>query len=115
MTGCYPPDKQPDAVNKVIAQAELYADQWGIEHLWIDGPVKIPFQQPFDILDGDQGYTQQGSQRRAVGDAATDDRVQCAKSKLLDWKIAHGPSQRSAPEPGRPGPGSCSGGALGNR
>ena len=28
----YPPDKQPDAVNKVIEQAELYADQWGIEH-----------------------------------------------------------------------------------
>ena len=28
----YPPDKQPDAVDKVIEQAELYADQWGIEH-----------------------------------------------------------------------------------
>ena len=28
----YPPDKQPDAVNKVIEQAELYADQWGIQH-----------------------------------------------------------------------------------
>ena len=28
----YPPDNQPDAVNKVIEQAELYADQWGIEH-----------------------------------------------------------------------------------
>ena len=28
----YPPDKQPDAVSRVIEQAELYADQWGIEH-----------------------------------------------------------------------------------
>ena len=28
----YPPDKQPDAVVRVIEQAELYADQWGIEH-----------------------------------------------------------------------------------
>ena len=28
----YPPDRQPDAVNKVIEQAELYADRWGIEH-----------------------------------------------------------------------------------
>ena len=28
----YPPDKQPDAVIRVIEQAELYADQWGIEH-----------------------------------------------------------------------------------
>lgn len=27
----YPPDKQPDAVEKVIEQAELFADQWGIE------------------------------------------------------------------------------------
>ena len=28
----YPPDRQPDAVIRVIEQAELYADQWGIEH-----------------------------------------------------------------------------------
>lgn len=27
----YPPDKQPTAVEKVIEQAELYADQWSIE------------------------------------------------------------------------------------
>ncbi|QKE37587.1 DUF3387 domain-containing protein [Ferrovum myxofaciens] len=27
----YPPDKQPDAVEKVIAQAELYADLWAVE------------------------------------------------------------------------------------
>jgi type I restriction enzyme R subunit len=27
----YPPDKQPAAVEKVIEQAELYADQWSIE------------------------------------------------------------------------------------
>ncbi len=28
----YPPDKQPEAVEKVIEQAELYADMWAIEH-----------------------------------------------------------------------------------
>ena len=28
----YPPDKQPDAVEKVIEQAELYADLWAVEH-----------------------------------------------------------------------------------
>jgi len=28
----YPPDKQPDAVAKVIEQAELYADLWAIEY-----------------------------------------------------------------------------------
>ncbi|MFC1379669.1 MAG: DUF3387 domain-containing protein, partial [gamma proteobacterium symbiont of Clathrolucina costata] len=28
----YPPDKQPAAVEKVIEQAELFADEWGIEH-----------------------------------------------------------------------------------
>ena len=28
----YPPDRQPDAVIRVIEQAELYADQWDIEH-----------------------------------------------------------------------------------
>ena len=27
----YPPDKQPAAVEKVIEQAELYADRWSIE------------------------------------------------------------------------------------
>ena len=27
----YPPDRQPDAVSRVIEQAELYADRWGIE------------------------------------------------------------------------------------
>ncbi len=27
----YPPDKQPEAVNMVIEQAELYADQWAVE------------------------------------------------------------------------------------
>jgi type I restriction enzyme R subunit len=29
----YPPDKQPDAVEKVIEQAELYADLWSMEHV----------------------------------------------------------------------------------
>ena len=27
----YPPDKQPAAVEKVIEQAELYADLWAVE------------------------------------------------------------------------------------
>ncbi len=27
----YPPDKQPGAVEKVIEQAELYADLWAVE------------------------------------------------------------------------------------
>ena len=27
----YPPDKQPEAVEKVIEQAELYADLWAVE------------------------------------------------------------------------------------
>ena len=54
--------------------------------------MEVPFHQPFDILDRAQGHTQEGPQRRAVGDAATNDRRQCAKSKRLDWKIAHGPN-----------------------
>ena len=29
----YPPDKQPEAVEKVIEQAELFADEWAIEHV----------------------------------------------------------------------------------
>jgi type I restriction enzyme R subunit len=28
----YPPDKQPEAVEKVIEQAELFADMWAVEH-----------------------------------------------------------------------------------
>jgi len=28
----YPPDKQPKAVELVIEQAELFADEWGVEH-----------------------------------------------------------------------------------
>lgn len=28
----YPPDAQPDATDKVIAQAELLADTWAFEH-----------------------------------------------------------------------------------
>ena len=28
----YPPDAQPDATDKVIAQAELLADSWAFEH-----------------------------------------------------------------------------------
>jgi type I restriction enzyme R subunit len=28
----YPPDKQADATEKVIAQAELLADTWAFEH-----------------------------------------------------------------------------------
>ena len=28
----YPPDKQPEAVELVIEQAELFADEWGVEH-----------------------------------------------------------------------------------
>lgn len=27
----YPPDKQPEAIEKVIAQAELLADTWALE------------------------------------------------------------------------------------
>ena len=27
----YPPDKQPDAVERVVEQAELFADEWGME------------------------------------------------------------------------------------
>ena len=27
----YPPDKQPEAIDKVIEQAELFADEWAVE------------------------------------------------------------------------------------
>ena len=27
----YPPDKQPDAVERVVEQAELFADEWSVE------------------------------------------------------------------------------------
>ena len=60
--------------------------------------MQIPLHQLFGALDGAQGYTEEGPQRRAVGDAAADDRNQCAETKLLDGKTTDNGPNPSAVE-----------------
>lgn len=45
----YPPDKQPEATEKVIAQVELLADTWVREDCWVQ---MLYWIRP-TILEGD--------------------------------------------------------------